>query len=122
MLNKLTTILIVDAIEPQLPTWEKLGYRIVTRVPDSGTLGFVILHGKAGELMLQTRDSLAEDMPVVAKRKPSLLLYADVASLAEAKRAVPDAEVLVAERKTFYGATEAWLALAGGTILGLSKH
>jgi hypothetical protein len=122
MLKKLTTVLIVDAIEAQLPSWEKLGYAIVTRVPERGTLDFVILNGKAGELMLQTSRSLAEDVPAIAARKPSSLLYADVDSLAETKRALAGVEVIIEQRKTFYGATESWLSLPGGTFLGLAEH
>lgn len=121
-LQKLTTVVIVEAIEPALPSYEALGYEVIVRVPDSGTLGFVILKGPAGELMLQTRASLAQDLPDIAPRNPGLLLYGDVRSLAEAKRALPDAKVIVAERKTFYGATEAWLELPGGTFLALAVH
>jgi hypothetical protein len=121
-LQKLVTLLVVDQIEPELKTWDKLGYKVVTRVPEQGAAGFVILSGAAGELMLQTRDSLAEDLPDVAKRKPRFMLYADVPSLAKAKQALPEATVIVADRKTFYGAREAWLALTDGTILGLAEH
>lgn len=122
VLQKLTTVVIVEAIEPALPSYQALGYQLTVRVPDSGTLGFAIMNGPAGELMLQTRTSLAEDLPDIARRNPGLLLYGDVRSLAEAKRALPDAKVIVAERKTFYGATEAWLELPGGTFLGLAVH
>jgi hypothetical protein len=122
MLKKLTTVLIVDSIESQLPSWEKLGYEIVTRVPERGALDFVILNGKAGELMLQTARSLADDVPAIAERKPSALLYADVDSLANTKRALAGAEVIIEQRKTFYGATESWLLLPGGTFLGLAEH
>lgn len=121
-LNKLTPVLIVDAIEPALPSYQALGYELQVRVPEQGTLGFVILQGPAGELMLQTNDSLAEDLPAVVARKPSALLYADVDSLQHAKTALPDAEVIVEQRKTFYGATESWLLLPGGTVIGLSVH
>lgn len=120
--KKLTTLLVVDAIEPELRSFEALGYRVTTRVPDEGPLGFVILQGSAGELMLQTRESLAEDLPDVAKRRPSALLYADVAALDATKRALPDAKVIVAQRETFYGATESWLELPGGVVLGLARH
>jgi hypothetical protein len=119
--KKLTTLFVVDRIEPCLPSWEALGYKVIVRVPDAGPLGFVILKSKLGELMLQTKKSLAEDLPSVAKKKRSTLLYADVTSLAEAKKALPGAEVLVPRRKTFYGATEAWLELEGGVILGLAE-
>lgn len=120
--KKLTTLFVVDRIEPCLAQWEALGYKVAVRVPDAGPLGFVILKSKLGELMLQTKKSLAEDLPSVARKKHSTLLYADVPSLTEAKKALPDAEVLVPRRKTFYGATEAWLELEGGVILGLAEH
>jgi hypothetical protein len=121
-LEKLTTILVVDSIEVCLPALLALGHEVTVRVPEDGELDFVILSSKAGELALQTKRSLADDLPLVAKRSPSVLLYADVASLAEAKAALPTAEVLVSERKTFYGATESWLVLPGGTILGLDQR
>lgn len=124
-LKKLTTLLVVDEIEACLPTWQALGYSLTVRVPESGTMGFAILKGPssgAAELMLQTRESLREDLPGVASKKPSFLLYADVDSLTQARGALKDAQVLVEERETFYGATESWVELTGGVILGLSKH
>lgn len=121
-LNKLTTLLVVDSITAALPHWERLGYRVTVRVPEAGEPGFVILTSDNNELMLQTRESLRDDMQDVARRKPSFLLYADVDSLSETKRSLPDAKVIIAERKTFYGATEAWLELSDGVIIGLSEH
>ena len=72
--------------------------------------------------MLQTRKSLSEDLPAIAERRASYVLYADVGSLADAKKAIPEAKVLIAERKTFYGAKEAWVELEGGVFLGLAEH
>ena len=92
------------------------------RVPDQGPLVFTILAGPAAEIMLQTRASLAEDLPAVAERKPTHLLYGDVASLADATQTLPEATVLVPQRKTFYGANEIWFELPGGMILGLAEH
>src|SRR5689334_10276403 len=111
-LDKLTTILIVDRIEPCLPAWKRLGYEVTVRVPKEGSPGFVILAGHAGELMMQTRESLADDLPDVAKRKPTHLLYGDVGSVTSARKAL-SAKVIVEERKTFYGALETWLELEG---------
>ena len=121
-LDKLTTLLVVDRIEPCLPAWESLGYAVMARVPETGDANFVMLQGKAGELMLQTHRSLGEDLPAIAQKKPGFLLYADVGSLATAKKALPDAKVVINERKTFYGAKEAWLELEGGVFLGLAEH
>ena len=120
-LDKLTTLLVVDRIETCLPSWEKLGYTAVARVPETGDAAFVMLKGKSGDLMLQTRKSLSEDLPAIAERRPSYLLYADVRALPEAKKAIPEAKVIIAERKTFYGAKESWVEL-GGVFLGLAEH
>jgi hypothetical protein len=120
--KKITPLFVVDRIEAMLPQWEALGYEVKVRVPDEGPLGFAILESKAGELMLQTKKSLAADVPAVAAKKPKAFLYAEVASLTDAKKALSGAEVLVARRKTFYGATEAWVELEGGVIVGLAEH
>jgi hypothetical protein len=120
-IDKLTTLLVVDAIEASLPTLEKMGYEPTVRVPEKGKLGFVILTGTPGELMLQTRESLAEDLPAVAALHPGSLLYADVESVDAAARAL-GARVIVPKRTTFYGAHEIWVELAGGHLLGLSEH
>jgi hypothetical protein len=124
-LKKLTTLLVVDAIEPALVTWRNLGYEVTVRVPEQGPLVFVILAGTGGELMLQTRASLGEDLPAVAKQAPTHLLYGDVDSLSAAETALSHAKVIVPRRKTFYGATEIWWQLpngdGGGAILGLHE-
>ena len=121
-LSKLTTLLVVDSIEACLPTWKAVGYSVRVKVPETGTLDFVILVSASGELMLQTKKSLKEDLPGVAQLNPTHLLYADVKSLSSAKKALEAARVIVAERTTFYGAKEAWLELEGGAVLGLSEH
>jgi hypothetical protein len=120
-LDKLTTLLVVDRIEACLPAWKTLGYEVTVRAPDEGELDFVILSSNLGELMAQTKRSLAEDLPPVAARSPSALLYADVPSLSEAKEALGETEILIAERTTFYGMLEAWVVLPGGTVLGLAQ-
>src|SRR6516225_5677887 len=102
MLEKLTPILVVSDIDACLPIWRALGYEVTVRVPEKGKPGFVILAGGAGEVMLQTSASLGEDLPTIAKRQPSHLLYADVPSLAKATKALANAKTLVPERKTFY--------------------
>src|SRR5690242_12703960 len=93
-LKKLTPLLVVDDVTEAMKPWLELGYAVSVSVPDEGPPGFVILSGAAGELMLQSKASLADDMPVVAKKKPKLLLYADVSSLAVAKKDFKGATVL----------------------------
>ena len=121
-IEKLTTLLVVDAIEPLLQNWEKLGYKVTVRVPDEGMCAFAILSGHAGELMMQTRASLADDLPGVSKLGPAFVLYADVKSVDAAENAVAGARVIVSKRTTDYGAIETWVELQGGQIVGFAQH
>ena len=120
--QKLTTLLVVDAIEPCLGSWSALGYEVTDRVPAEGPLAFAILTAKSGEIMFQTKASLQDDLPAVAERGPTHVLYAVVDDITEARKALRGAGVLVAHRQTFYGATETWLELEGGAILGLAER
>lgn len=124
MLSKITPVRVVDRIEPCLAFWcGALGYEKVVEVPHEGALGFVILAGPAGQIMLQTRASLAVDLPAVASRNPELVLYAEVPSLAPVKQALSGAEVLVDERTTFYGARETVVVdPEGAIVIFAEKH
>jgi uncharacterized glyoxalase superfamily protein PhnB len=117
-ITKVTPILVVDSIEPCLPFWEgQLGYTRVVEVPHEGALGFVLLTRAGGEIMLQSRASVAVDLPAVARRTPTTVLYADVASLDEALAATAGATVLVEPRTTFYGAREAAVLDPAGNVV-----
>jgi len=124
-IQKVTSLLVVDAIEPLLPLWEALGMSRTVEVPHEGKLGFVILAGKGAEIMLQSRASLKEDAASVAKHAKGALLYCDVDSLAKTRKAVEkDAgvKVLIDERETPYGAREMWIVDRAGTVIGFAEH
>jgi hypothetical protein len=61
-LKKLSPVLLVDAIEPCLPFWDRLGWVNVAEVPHGDVLGFVILVKDGLEVMYQTRASVAADI------------------------------------------------------------
>jgi uncharacterized glyoxalase superfamily protein PhnB len=122
-INKVTPILIVDSIEPALALWTgPLGYEKQVEVPYDGKAGFVLLTRGGTEIMMQTRASIEADVPAVAKLGVSSALYMDVESLEDAIRATPGAEVIVAERTTFYGAREVFIKDAAGNVLGFAQH
>jgi hypothetical protein len=124
IVSKLTPVRIVERIEPCLSFWcETLGYEKSVEVPHDGALGFVILNGLGGAIMLQTRASLAADLPSVAARGPELVLFAEVASLSDLQQALRGAEVLVEERTTFYGTRET-VAVdpQGAIVIFAEKH
>ena len=58
-MNRLTPVLMVEAIEPCLPFWvDRLGFSKTVEVPHGDRLGFAILVRDGVELMYQTRASV----------------------------------------------------------------
>ena len=122
-IKQITPVLLVDAIEPVLPLWEQqLGFARVAEVAHEGRIGFVILVRDGAQVMMQTHASLEVDLPSVASRAPTSVLYVDVTSLASATAAIAGAEIVVPERMTPYGAREIWIRDAAGQIVGFAEH
>src|SRR5574338_152244 len=67
-MKKLTPVIMVEAIEPCLPFWERLGFSKTAEVPEGGRLGFVILAKDAVEVMYQTHESVEKDAPGLVPR------------------------------------------------------
>jgi uncharacterized glyoxalase superfamily protein PhnB len=121
-IKKVTPVLIVDRIEPCLPFWcDALGYEKRAEVPHDDAIGFVLLENRAGEIMLQTRTSLAADLPTAAARNPDTVLFIEVRSLADARKATKAADVLVKERTTAYGMRETVVVDPQGAIVILAE-
>lgn len=107
ILTKLTPNLIVSSIEACLPFWiGRLGFEKVVEVPHEKTIGFVSLRHGGVELMLQSRASVASDVAPIAHDSYRSVLYVAVPSLDPLRTIFAAAELVVPERKTFYGATE----------------
>src|SRR5689334_12369050 len=108
MMQKLSPVLFVDAIEPALPFFvDRLGFEVQVSVPlreGAPELGFAILQRDAVEIMLQTRASVRGDVPALAEAPNCAMLYVDVADLAAIERAVRGCDIVVPQRRTFYGA------------------
>lgn len=122
-MNKLTPNLIVDDIETCLPFWvERLGFGKTVEVPDGDRLGFVILNRGAVEVMLQTRASLAKDVPPIAALPNRSVLYIDVPDLAPIREALAGWPLVVPERTTFYGARELIVADPAGNHVFFAAH
>ncbi len=123
-MKKLTPILYVERIEPALSFWEdRLGYTRTVEVPHGDALGFVILEKDGVEIMYQTRDSVAADLPAVADglTMRGSLLFIEVDDLAAVERAIEGAEVVVPRRKTAYGADEVFVREPAGNVVGFAQ-
>lgn len=125
MLRRITPVLVVDAIEPVLPLWEALGFARTAEVPHGDRLGFVILAADGLEVMYQSFDSVRDD-DAAALEGPRPLgaaaLFIEVDDLAAAESKLPDGtDVIVHQRKTFYGSTETILRDASGNVITLAQ-
>ena len=121
--KKLTPILIVDAIEPCLPFWlDRLGFTKTTEVPHEDRLGFVILERDGIEVMYQTIDSVAADLPALASLpRGGSILFIEVDDITAIERAMAGADIVVPRRSTFYGADEVFAREPGGHIVGFAE-
>lgn len=105
--NKITPLLFVKEIEPCIPFWERLDFRKTVEVPHEERLGFVILEKNGLEVMYQTHDSVAADIPPLASTPMrGSLLFVEVDDIDATERALAGIEHVIPRRTTFYGATE----------------
>ena len=107
VMQKLTPVLMVAAIEPCLEFWERLGFQNVAQVPHGEHLGFVILVKDSVEIMYQSRASVEQDLPSLA-RSPmgGSVLFIEVEDLDAVIGLLGDAPVLQPRRTTLYGMEE----------------
>jgi len=122
MIQKATPLLRVERVEPSLAFWvDRLGFQKVTEVMEGDSLGFVILSRGHVELMLQSRSSLAKDLPMlsVGAMAPSVV-YMGVTSIQEIEGKLAHSEIIVPKRTTYYGMEEIWVREPGGHIIGFA--
>ena len=125
MFKKATPVMIVERIEPVLSFWvERLGFAKTAEVPEGDHLGFVILTKDGVELMFQTWTSVQADAgPSVWRAQPKehTPLFVEVADLASVQSALRGSDVLVPERRTFYGSTETVVRAPGGQVVTFAQ-
>ena len=116
---KITPVLFVEKIEPTIPFWvERLGFEKTVEVPDGQGLGFVIFQKGDAELMFQTRTSVEKDLPQMADMAvPRAGTFIEVDDFDDVLRRMQGAEIVMAERKTFYGMREILVREPGGNII-----
>ena len=114
---KITAVLLLKEIEPSLKFWvERLGFEKTVEVPEGDRLAFAILVKDGAELMLQTLESAAKDVPThtPVSAGQSVGLFIEVPDFADLLKRVEGVEVVMAERTTFYGMREIVVREPGG--------
>ena len=89
--QKITTVLAVEAVQPSLEFWQdRLGFECTVTVPHENTVGFAILTKDNTEIMLQSVDSIRADLGSTSREVSgrSAALFIEVADLAAVEQAM----------------------------------
>ena len=118
-MKKLTPVIMVEAIEPCLPFWERLGFTKTAEVPEGDRLGFVILAKDAVEVMYQTHESVEKDAAGMVPRAHGhgAGFFIEVSDVESVERALKGVDIVVPRRKTFYGMDEIGVREPGGHVV-----
>ncbi len=123
-MKKLTPVIFVEEVEPCLEFWvDRLGFEKTIEVPAHDRLGFAAVAQGDVEVMYQSRASVASDIPALAQGPfaRSGALYIEVGSLDAILPKLEGVEVVVPERKAFYGAREIFVRATCGTVVGFAE-
>jgi len=121
-LKRLAPILPVDAVEPALGFWERLGFVETARIPEEGRASFVMLRKDGSEIMLQTFAGFEDDADALGEiPRGGTLLYLEVDDLSAIEAELEGAEVLIPRRRMFYGAEELVVREPGGHIITFAQ-
>ncbi len=122
LMKSLTPVISVDRIEPCLGFWEALGFERTMDVPGDDGMAFAAVSQGGVEVMYQTLASLAEDLPAVAELKfGATNFFIRVSDLNAIKPTLEAGDVVVPERKTFYGSREIVVRAPCGTIVNFAE-
>jgi hypothetical protein len=118
-MKKLTPVIMVEAIEPCLPFWERFGFTKTAEVPEGDRLGFVILVKDSVEVMYQTHESVQKDAGglVPRARGTGAGFFIEVSDIESVARALDGIEIVVPRRQTFYGMDEIGVREPGGHVV-----
>lgn len=122
IIKKLSPVLYVEHIEPCLEFWTRLGFEITVEMPHEDRLGFVILVKDGIEVMYQSWDSVAADVPALAdSRSGGTFLFIEVDDVDWIDAALADIPRVIPRRKTFYGADEVIVREPGDNVITFAQ-
>ena len=127
MYTNITTHLMVARVDASVKSYqEALGLEVVASVPAKNqTLQFAILAKEAMTLMLQEKENLSEEYPILAAEKiqPSITLYITVENFEEFYTTIKSNYPIYTEpHKTFYGANEFAITDPDGYVLTFTEY
>ncbi|HSX62013.1 MAG TPA: hypothetical protein VLF18_17640 [Tahibacter sp.] len=121
LIRRSTPVLAVASVEPTCAFFEKLGLAVTVGVPHGDRLGFAILADGAVEIMVQSHDSIGDDLGASLTIGRNTALFVEVSDLDAALAALGDAPVFLPRRRTFYGSVEVGVVEPGGHHVTLAQ-
>lgn len=122
--QKITTVLAVETVEPSVDFWQRLGFECTVTVPHEDTLGFAILQKDGTEVMLQSVASILADPGANTGEVNgrSAALFIEVADLGAVEAALGDYPIEMPRRTTFYGTNEIGVREPGGHFVVFAQR
>lgn len=124
-IEKITTVLAVENVQPSLDFWtQRLGFECTVTVPHEDTLGFAILVKDSVELMLQSVASIRADLGANTGEVNgrSAALFIEVADLAAVEQGLEGYPIEMPRRTTFYGMHEIGVREPGGHFVVFAQR
>lgn len=124
-LGKLTPNVMVEDVNATIEFYTTvLGFALVVSVPETGKFNWALLKSGEAEIMLQTRASLGEELPLFAELPigGALTFYIHTDNVQALREKVQGKAKIVQDlHTTFYGATEFALQDCNGYILAFAQ-
>ena len=122
LMKSLTPVIFVDRIEPCLGFWEAVGFERTMEVPGDDGFVFAAVSQGGVEVMYQTYAGLKEDLPALGELKfGPTNFFIRLSDLNAIKPTIEAGDVVVPERKTFYGAREIVVRAPCGTLVTFAE-
>ena len=124
-METLTPNIFVTDIKSTVAFYQALGFKISMSVPETGEhLVWVMMNNGSVNMMFQTYDSLADELPEISRKDGgSLLLYINVKNIRAYFDQLQDkVTVLKGLETTFYGATEFSIKDNNNYVLTFAEH
>ena len=123
--QRITTVLAVENVQPSVDFWQgRLGFEVTVTVPHKETLGFAILVRDGTEIMLQSVASILADLGANTGEVNgrSAALFMEVSDLASVEKALDGYPIEMPRRTTFYGMHEIGVREPGGHFVVFAQR
>ncbi len=124
-IEKITTVLAVESVQPSVDFWtQRLGFECTVTVPHEDTLGFAILVKDGVEVMLQSVASIRADLGANTGEVNgrSAALFIEIDDLAAVEKAMAGYPIEMPRRTTFYGMHEIGVREPGGHFVVFAQR